>query len=219
MTDTANMTISAAQLVYYAQFVDGPALAGVFMNIMLYGVMITQIFFYYTTYTRDNVWLKYYIYNTLINNFGNVNAILYANWLFETEEVLAGFIGWMVQMFYAWRLYVLTRKKWLVIVIMILASGSCLAAIGTAINIALKPFIPNFYKYEAIVLIWLSLAAVTDLIIAVSLVWFLRQMHSDYSTTSTIINQIVQITLSNGLLTAGFALADIIAFKASVCLF
>ncbi|CCM04477.1 uncharacterized protein FIBRA_06657 [Fibroporia radiculosa] len=97
MADTVNATISAAQLVYYTNSIDGPALAGSFMNIMLYGVMITQIFFYYTTYTNDTIWSKYYvgvlfladtlnsffniwwIYNTLINNFGNSHAILYAD--------------------------------------------------------------------------------------------------------------------------------------------
>ncbi|KZT05784.1 uncharacterized protein LAESUDRAFT_813307 [Laetiporus sulphureus 93-53] len=74
------------------------------MNTMLYGVMVTQTFYYYSNYARDSKWLKYYvgilfladtmntifnmwfIYNVLVNQFGSLKGVALANWLFETGK-------------------------------------------------------------------------------------------------------------------------------------
>ncbi|KZT07796.1 uncharacterized protein LAESUDRAFT_758355 [Laetiporus sulphureus 93-53] len=86
------------EAVELAKYIDGPPLAGIFMNTMLYGVMITQTLYYYSTYGRDSKWMKYYvgilflsdtvnsvfsmwfIYNVLINHFGSLKAVELANW-------------------------------------------------------------------------------------------------------------------------------------------
>ncbi|KAH9927653.1 uncharacterized protein B0H18DRAFT_282886 [Fomitopsis serialis] len=75
-----------------AQQAHGPSLAGIFMNIMLYGVMLSQALYYYTTYKDDSRRLKAYvglllmadtlnsvfnmwwIYNVLVNKFGNLSS-------------------------------------------------------------------------------------------------------------------------------------------------
>ncbi|CCM05262.1 uncharacterized protein FIBRA_07472 [Fibroporia radiculosa] len=227
------MASEAAEAQTLAQFVDGPCLAGIFMNVMLYGVMLTQTFFYYTTYRHDPTWIKVYvgilffadtlntafniawIYGVLITNFGSLNAVIYANWLMETEEALTGIIGALVQVFYAWRLLKLTGKRWLAGTVVALAIIQSLAAIGTSINMAMRPLITNFVHYKEAVLVWLSATAFNDVLIALSLIWFLNRSRTGHSKTETVISKIIQITMSNGLLTASFALADIIAYVAS----
>ncbi|KZT01092.1 uncharacterized protein LAESUDRAFT_764018 [Laetiporus sulphureus 93-53] len=223
----------SAEIIKDAQLIDGPGLAGVFMNVMLYGVLITQTFFYFTTYPHDPKWLKYYvsllffadtlntifniwwIYNVLINNFGNVNAVVRANWLMQTEEAFAGIIGMQVQLFYAWRIYKLTGYKYLTAVIIGTSVIQCLCAIGTAINIAFEPVFTRFAHYKEVVVIWLSVSAVTDVLIVSTLTWHLRRSRTGYAQTDTIISRVMQITVSNGLLTASFAIATLIAFVSS----
>ncbi|KAL0958474.1 hypothetical protein HGRIS_000613 [Hohenbuehelia grisea] len=39
----------------------GPMLIGVFMNMILYGVLIVQTFMYFQTYKNDSTWLKYFV--------------------------------------------------------------------------------------------------------------------------------------------------------------
>ncbi|EKM49663.1 uncharacterized protein PHACADRAFT_214192 [Phanerochaete carnosa HHB-10118-sp] len=71
-----------------AREIQGPCLLGIFLNILLYGVVLVQAQIYYTRYPKDPLWLKIYvgllisadtlntafniawIYITLINNFG-----------------------------------------------------------------------------------------------------------------------------------------------------
>ncbi|TFY63802.1 hypothetical protein EVJ58_g3034 [Rhodofomes roseus] len=223
------------------------ALAGIFMNIMLYGVMISQSFFYFSTYKRsvdilidinaphselvsDPKWLKCYvalllladtlnsifnmwwIYNVLINNFGDVAALENADWLFETEEALAGIIAMIVQMFFAWRILRLTRNYIAVAVIVAASLVGGLSGIGTAIAVAMRPAFAGFQHLKVIVILWLMGAAVCDVLITLALSWHLRQQRTGFSHTDTIISKIIQLTVSNGLVTAGFAVADIVAF-------
>ncbi|KZT01090.1 uncharacterized protein LAESUDRAFT_752844 [Laetiporus sulphureus 93-53] len=210
----------SASIIKDAQLIDGPGLVGVFMNVMLYGVLITQTFFYFTTYPRDPKWLKYYvallffidtlntifntwwIYNVLVNNFGVLDKVVRANWLLETEEAFAGIIGMQVQLFYAWRIYKLTGYKFLTGIIVGTSIIQCLAGIGTAINIAIQPIFTKFSSEKDVVVIWLSAAALTDVLIVSVLTWHLRRQRTGYAQTDTIISRLMQITMSNGLLTA-----------------
>ncbi|KAH9933215.1 uncharacterized protein BXZ73DRAFT_101178 [Epithele typhae] len=84
----------------------GPILIGVSFNILLYGIMITQTYIYFTTFKRDRTWMKAlvgllflcdtvnsafdltFLYITLINNFGNVAALTTATWVFATSRYL-----------------------------------------------------------------------------------------------------------------------------------
>lgn len=86
-----------------ASVIHGPALIGIFLNILLYGVMIAQCLFYFTNFRhKDSLWLKSYvalllltdtvntvlnicwIYNVLINNFNDMAALKAANWVFAS---------------------------------------------------------------------------------------------------------------------------------------
>ncbi|OBZ68907.1 hypothetical protein A0H81_11140 [Grifola frondosa] len=80
----------------------GPIFIGVMFNILLYGIMITQTFLYFTAYKRDKLWMKLFVcllflcdtlncafditflYVPLVNNFGNMQSLTYATWVFAT---------------------------------------------------------------------------------------------------------------------------------------
>ncbi|KAH9928854.1 uncharacterized protein B0H18DRAFT_1117680 [Fomitopsis serialis] len=147
--------------------------------------MITQTFFYFSSYRKDPSWIKAYvavlllndtlntvfntwwIYDVLINNFGNVEALGKGNWLFETEEAMAGIIAMQVQFFYAWRIKTLTRSWWPAILVIV----------------------PSVVGGPA----------ETD----------------GVPRTNQMLSRLVQLIMSNGLLTASLALADIISYLAT----
>ncbi|EIM88712.1 uncharacterized protein STEHIDRAFT_154437 [Stereum hirsutum FP-91666 SS1] len=72
-----------------ASVIHGPAFIGIFLNLILYGAMIVQVFYYYTRYPQ--------IYDVLVNNWGNEDALLVANWLFLTDPAITGIIAALVQ--------------------------------------------------------------------------------------------------------------------------
>ncbi|TFY73968.1 hypothetical protein EWM64_g10044 [Hericium alpestre] len=108
----------------------GPILAGTYLNILLYGVTVAQVYLYCKTFKKDRLWMRFYIltlfladtlntafcmvllYTSLINQFGDVVALQKANWLMASEPALTGIIGAMVQLFFAWRVKVLTNSVW-----------------------------------------------------------------------------------------------------------
>ncbi|KAH9927652.1 uncharacterized protein B0H18DRAFT_1003009 [Fomitopsis serialis] len=121
----------------------------------------------------------------------------------------------IVQFFYAWRIWKLTNNYFAVAVILMTSLVGGLSGIGTAIAVTIKPAFSGFQNLKVIVILWLLGGAVCDVLITLALSWHLRQRRTGFRSTDTIISRIIQVTVSNGLLTAGFAVADIIAFLAT----
>lgn len=97
-----------------------------------------------------------------------------------------GIIATLVQLFFAWRVKVLTGRMWVVMIIVVSAMGSIcgyfsiadartiltcfsVGGVGTAIAIHYVPEFVQFQKFQAIVIVWLILAAICDLTITISL--------------------------------------------------
>ncbi|KAH9841076.1 uncharacterized protein C8Q71DRAFT_437689 [Rhodofomes roseus] len=216
-----------------AETTEGPALVGVFMNLTLYGVMISQSVFYYTNYPKDPTWIKAYvallvtadtlnavficvwIYRVLINNFGNQAALGIGDWLFETEQALTGIISFQVQMFYAWRIWKLVGNRWLVAVVAITATIGGLSGIGTAIAIGIRPEFLGLIHLKSIIICWLLGEGISDIIITVVLTWYLRRHLGGYSKTDGIVTKVMHLIVSNGALTATFAIGDLICYFAT----
>ncbi|GJE91842.1 hypothetical protein PsYK624_079930 [Phanerochaete sordida] len=216
-----------------ARVLHGPSLVGIFLNVMLYGVMIAQTHTYYTTFPKDRVRIKVYvavllladtlnsafniawIYNILINNFGNFDALARADWLFESEEAMAGLTAMLVQLFYAWRLRVLTRNAWVVGLVVASSCVSGLCAVGTAVAISMRPEIAGFKSLDVIALPWLISCTVCDVTIAIALTVYLNAHKTGMQRTDNVLNKLIRSTVQSGLLTASFTIAHIVAYLTS----
>ena len=100
-------------------------------------------------------------------------------------------IGSLTQLFFAWRVKVLTNSIPAVAIICICAicqfceaSSCCLfrsclhfaltgGGLGTSIAVGMIPEFVHFQKFEVIVIIWLAFSAVADCAITIALVWHL----------------------------------------------
>lgn len=129
---------------------------------------------------------------------------------------MAGVIAMLVQSFYAWRIFKLTSNRWLVVVVLVPSVVGGLSGIGTAIAVALRPQFSGLQRLKVIVLLWLGGAAMSDTCIAAILVWQLYRSRTGVHKTDTMISRVIQMTVSNGILTATFALADIISYLSTV---
>lgn len=85
-----------------AEVAHGPMLIGFVFNVLLYGIMIAQVYLYYVTYKKDKNWMKAYVavlffadslntvfdfvymYRSLIVHFGDVAFLGKADWVFAT---------------------------------------------------------------------------------------------------------------------------------------
>ncbi|KIP05456.1 hypothetical protein PHLGIDRAFT_151161 [Phlebiopsis gigantea 11061_1 CR5-6] len=217
----------------FAEVLHGPSLIGIFLNVGLYGVLVTQVNQYYNCFPKDPTWIKYYvailliantcnsafnmawIYDSLVNQFGNLEALSKSNWMFASEEAMAGIISMMAQLFYAWRIYVLTKNYWVVAVVVLASTTSGLCAIGSAIAVSIKPSFADILQLDVIVIPWLVACTVCDVIIAIALSLFLSKHKTGFSQTDTVLNKIIRSTVQSGMLTASFTIAHLVSFLAS----
>ncbi|KIM66841.1 hypothetical protein SCLCIDRAFT_21616 [Scleroderma citrinum Foug A] len=215
-----------------AQIAHGPFLVGVAINIFLYGIMVTQMYLYYSSYKSDHFWMKFfvgflfladtintlfdfvYIYQALVNHFGDSLWLTTANWgkLFATDPVMTGLIGGSVQLFFAWRIYVLTKNPLVVSAVVLLSVAGFLGSVGTTIGVRMVPAFVQFQKFEVIVIIWLACAACADIIITTALVLHLRSQKSGFSATDDVIDRVIRLTMQTGLVTSLCAAVDLVIY-------
>ncbi|KAJ8094430.1 hypothetical protein PM082_010864 [Marasmius tenuissimus] len=175
-----------------AQISHGPMLVGFLVNAFLLGVVTIQCYIYFVTYKRDRPWIKFYVvilyilnvlntvfimvhlYEALITNFGNNERLLQADWYFATDPVLTGLIATQVQMFFAWRVKVLTRSMWLGLFVASLSIAGLGGAVASTVGVLAHP---TFAKFRVLimdkVLVWLIGHALADVAITVILVAYL----------------------------------------------
>ncbi|KAI0089826.1 hypothetical protein BDY19DRAFT_941020 [Irpex rosettiformis] len=203
------------------------------LNILLYGIMMTQCFFYYSRYPGDKPWIKglvtvllcidtvnsmfdiWWIYDTLILKFGDFQALETASWLFCTDPAIVGVTATIVQLFFAWRVKALTNNMWMVSIIVVTAMASIFGGLGTSIAIHMIPRWDEFHKFQVVVIVWLICAAVCDILITVSLTWHLRRHRTGFAGTDDLLNRIIRLTVQNGLITAVWASTDLVAYLAT----
>ncbi|KZT09390.1 uncharacterized protein LAESUDRAFT_748519 [Laetiporus sulphureus 93-53] len=211
----------------------GPIFVGCVLNILLYGIMITQTFLYFTVYKRDKLWMKLFVgllflcdtlncafdiafvYMPLVNGFGDIKSLNYASWVFGTDPAMTAFIAMFVQMFFAWRVKVLTGSIPAVLFIMFCSFCQWCGGLGTSIAVGMIPEFTHFQQFEVIVIIWLAFSAVADSAITTALVWHLRKHRTGFSQTDDIVNKIIRLTVQTGLITALCAIIDLILFLAT----
>ncbi|KZP05241.1 hypothetical protein FIBSPDRAFT_1054207 [Athelia psychrophila] len=213
-----------------AEIALGPMFIGTIFNIVLYGIMITQVYLYFNTYQKDKRWIKclvvfllfadtvnavfdlVYVYQSLVVHFGDQEYLTRANWIFATDPAMTGIIAASVQFFFAWRVKVVTNSKIATAVVVLCSLISLLSAIGTSIAVGLIPMFTEFVKFEVIVILWLVSAAVADICITISLCYHLQQRKTGFSATDDIVNKIIKLTVQTGAVTAICATIDVIVF-------
>ncbi|THG93699.1 hypothetical protein EW026_g7605 [Hermanssonia centrifuga] len=171
-----------------------------------------QIFILLIADITNSVFDIYWLYTDIILNFGNAQALGIADWRIATDPAMVAIIATMVQLFFAWRVKVLTGNIWITGLIVVTAIVSCCGGLGVAIAIHFVKLFENFYKFDQIGTIWLISTAVCDTAIALTLTWHLKKHKTGISRTDDILDRIVRLTVQNGAITAIWAIVDLILF-------
>ncbi|KAF9262827.1 hypothetical protein L218DRAFT_928856 [Marasmius fiardii PR-910] len=213
----------------------GAMLIGVFLNCILFGIMVVQAFIYYQTYPTDRKWLKifvaylflaetantacnmYLIYEPVIQRFGKIEALMLFPRMLAAAAILPVLISTPVQMFMAWRIKVITGTYLVGLVIcffsLISLAGGCMV---TANVVILKTFDKkDTFRFNFPGVMWFVASAVADVLITVTLVFTLNRRKTGHSKTTSAINRIIRLTIQTGLVTMVFALLDLLLFTLS----
>lgn len=208
----------------------GPLLAGFALNTILYGALVTSVLVYFSSFKSDDTWIRLlvstllllctanvileyvFLNDTLIIHFGDQNALSRANWVFSLPPGITGIISTLVQLFFAWRIRILTSSFWLVGIIVFLAGVAFFCGIGTTIAINMVPVFAQFHRFEVVFVIGLVSSTLDNLLITGLLVRSLREHKTGFLDTDHIIKRIIRVILQTGLLTTIWALVDLAVY-------
>ncbi|KIP12185.1 hypothetical protein PHLGIDRAFT_98571 [Phlebiopsis gigantea 11061_1 CR5-6] len=198
------------------------------LNWGLFGALSIQVYWYYVSFPHDGRLPKYMVYGIYVIEFaqtvlvshdaftayakfyGNLNELnaMQNEWL--TVPVMSSIVSCSVQMYYAYRLFILTKSWLLVSAVCAIAVTQATAGIIAGVQAFL---IGNFSglasKAFASEPIWLAGSAACDVIIAVSMAYFLLSQRTQVTETRAIIMKLVHVIVETGALTATAAVVDI----------
>ncbi|KAF5383041.1 hypothetical protein D9615_004797 [Tricholomella constricta] len=208
----------------------GPMLIGVFFNMILYGVLIVQVYNYYQMYKKDVSWIRYLVlylfivesantafdmfivYEPLILRYGDPDGTKYFPTLFATEPIVIVAVSFPIQLFFAWRINVLTKSIWIPSIIVLLATVSLAGGIWTGVMIAILRLFAKKPELHNPALVWFLSGCVADVLITATLVYTLSKRRTGFVATDDTISKIMRMTVQTGMLTAFFAVGDVIFF-------
>jgi len=226
------MSATAAEMAALQEIVRstmGPIMIGLFFSSTFFGITLLQTYQYYDRYWSDAWWLKFFVavitildalqlvtvvhanWWYLIEHYANPQALQYVPWSLGLETGLTSSIGFLVQTFFAMRVYILSRGNgWMTALIMLCALsqfviGVYYTAAGQHTQLAAT--------IETI--IWASTAALAcsiagDVLITLSMCYYLYLGRSGIASSDRMIHVLIKYTVNTGLLTTVSAICTII---------
>ncbi|KAJ7664317.1 hypothetical protein B0H17DRAFT_302110 [Mycena rosella] len=213
-----------------AEVAHGPIFIGFFFNALLYGIMVNQTYFYFSTFRVDRLWTRAfvacifaldtantvfdlaYLYDCLIVHFDDVPYLARATWLFATDPAMTAIIAFLVQVFYVWRVRVLTGSASLAALIFACALAGLAGGLATTVEVLREPEFRDFIRFKSVVILWLLAECLADILIATLLVRHLRAHKSGMPGSDALVDRVIRLTVQTGIATALCATIDLIVF-------
>jgi len=210
---------------------EGPLVLGYLWSYMLYGVLIVQMYIYYMHFTKDHKGIKIFewtlflletvftIFTTIAawnqfgKNWGDVQSLLLIDWSWEPLPALNGFLATMVQSFYVWRIYNLTKNIFIALFIESVSLMQCILAFFYGIRVSVEGRgIDKLFALTNVISAWLVGAAVCDVLITVTIVTVLARANqrTRFKQTTNAITRLIRYTVETGLITSVMAVIELI---------
>jgi len=197
---------------------------------ILFGLTTLQTHFYFQRFPNDTLWMKYFVatiwmfdalhiilcthtmYYYLISNFGNGPALKTEVWSLALQTDCNGIIGMAVELFFARRVFKLSRNYAITGVITVFA----LIHFSLGIYFTVQAFmLQEFTKFGAltwVTCVGLGSAAAADLVIAISLVYSLQSARTGIARTDNIISTLIVYAINTGAVTSIVATICVFCF-------
>ncbi|KAK0492363.1 hypothetical protein EDD18DRAFT_1184248 [Armillaria luteobubalina] len=188
----------------------GPLLLGLMFNLLLLGMIFVQYYMYFVKYQRrDKLWIRIFashnsVYLLLLVNMGG--TILYM------VDMYMALILNFVQLFFAWRVKVLTSSWISALSVCFTALLAVAGGIATAAEANAQRAVTDFQTFKMTVIIWLVSSCVCDFLITAALVWYLHK--TGFEQSDELMDRIIRLTVQTGLITSICAMLDLVTFLA-----
>ncbi|KAF8180543.1 hypothetical protein K438DRAFT_1725531 [Mycena galopus ATCC 62051] len=130
-----------------------------------------------------------------------------------TQPFVTTLISTPMQIFVAWRIYAGTRSPWLPLIIVICAIGSIAGAYWTGVTVMIVKTFLRKVEVNHPSIVWSSFTTAADVFMTVGLTYILIANRKKSPSNARGISRAIQVTVQTGIITAIFALLDVILFN------
>ncbi|KAF9467680.1 hypothetical protein BDZ94DRAFT_1305301 [Collybia nuda] len=210
----------------------GPLILGYLMNWGLFGVVSIQVYYYYIAFPNDRLFCKCIVYGVYIletlqtmvvthdafasfgEGFGSFEALDNIQLTCLSIPILSGIVGCVVQMFYAYRINILSKSKVLGLLIATISFVGCVAGIVTGVKSFELGSLSKLTQTTVFISagFWWGCCALCDVIIALSMTYLLSRHDTGFKATHLLITRLTRLTIETGTCTALVAITNLILF-------
>ncbi|KAK0498676.1 hypothetical protein EDD18DRAFT_1375580 [Armillaria luteobubalina] len=213
----------------------GPFIVGFLLNWGLFGTLSVQLYLYYLAFPNDRRLLRNLIYGIYIiesvqtilvahdaftmfgYDFGDIHALTRMNSFWFTVPIMSAVAAGVGQVFYAYRIFVLSESRIIPIFIICVSLTSSVAALITGIYSLQAGDLTktNNRKTQITAGIWCGAAALCDILIAICMTYYLTRSAINFRRTRIRVTRIIRLTIETGSVTAAAALLSFILYVAT----
>ncbi|PPR03729.1 hypothetical protein CVT24_007377 [Panaeolus cyanescens] len=143
---------------------------------------------------------------------GRPEATKYFPRMFASEPALIVFISTPIQLFFAWRIRLLTKSNIIAGIICIFSIVSTVGGVWTTVRLVQVRLFSRKPELHWPALVWFLAACISDVLITLVLVFTLSKRKTGFVATDDAISKIIRMTVQTGMLTAFFAIGDVVFF-------
>ncbi|KAF8350387.1 hypothetical protein F5887DRAFT_299021 [Amanita rubescens] len=179
--------------------------AGNVVNLYLYGALTVQLYLYYTFFPKDSKLFKGVIYALFIIEtihtillICDLGLLLFGRITFpQTSHVVVpvcgGTAAFLTQAMYAYRIHIITQQKY---VPSFIITATMLQLVAIIVLTAL-----GIHFSDILIVVWVFTSLVVDMIVAGTMVWFLKREKIYSKLLRWRITRLVYIVIGTGILT------------------
>ncbi|EJD04445.1 uncharacterized protein FOMMEDRAFT_107176 [Fomitiporia mediterranea MF3/22] len=211
----------------------GIAYVGAMIAMALYGITTLQSYLYYMYYPKDRATLKLLVatiwaletlqvalvchsmYHYLISQYANPLALGIGTWSLYVSILCNVLIATLVQLFFAVRVHILSNSMWwLSILIMVTVLAHLAFGLETVIKMLILKELSKLPTITLNAALPFAITAVfPDVLIAISLCYFLHSVKSGFRGTNALLNTLMIYAVNRCLLTSVVAIVEVVLFK------
>ncbi|KAF9479641.1 hypothetical protein BDN70DRAFT_993351 [Pholiota conissans] len=209
-----------------------PPFVAIIANWGLFGALSVQVYSYFQAFPKDRTALKALVYGVYILELAQTLLLTDTMWnafgksFGDPEELndtgttwlsiflIGGLVALLVQVFYVYRIFVISRNKMLARIIIFFAVCSFAGALATAIQAEGTGEYSDVAKLIGPMSLWIGVGSSVDVIIVGCMWYYLRKriQRTPFAQTHALVSKVILLTIETGALTASVSIIALVLF-------
>ncbi|PBK86532.1 hypothetical protein ARMGADRAFT_1086380 [Armillaria gallica] len=219
---------------YPIEQLSGPEIVASLLYWGLFGTLSVQLYLYYLAFPNDKKFIKYLVYGIYIvelvqtilashdafatfgYGFGDLDALTDVHFYWLIVPIMSAVIACVGQVFYAYRIFILSKSRIVPIFVICVSLTSSVAGIIGGIYSFQAGNITklNNKKTSTAFVIWCGGSSLCDIVIAICMTYYLTRRNTNFRQTRILITKLIRLTIETGSVTAVVTLLSLILFFA-----